>query len=133
MPQIAGFRGALWDPKVVELAKVAAEPLTHVKERLAKGELVRDATRAMYRYDQAYDIGGRVMTRTTLVCAIRLSPWSDGLIRPHEMTIRRRTMPRPQRSPRRARTASRCRGLSRSVARDRSADSHIDRDRPSPR
>ena len=86
MPQIAGFRGALWDPSKVELAKVAAEPLTHVKERLAKGELVRDATRAMYRYDQAYDIGGRVLTRTTLVCAIRLEPWNDGLIRPHEQT-----------------------------------------------
>lgn len=86
MPQIAGFRGVLWDPSKVELAKVAAEPLTHIKERLAKGELVRDATRAMYRYDQAYDIGGRVLTRTTLVCAIRLAPWKDGLIRPHEET-----------------------------------------------
>jgi uncharacterized protein (DUF1015 family) len=86
MPQIAGFRGALWDPSKVDLAKVAAEPLTDVKEHLAKGELVRDSSRAMYRYDQAFDAGTRTMTRTTLVCAIRLSPWTDKLICPHEET-----------------------------------------------
>src|SRR6187549_2537605 len=86
MPQIAGFRGALWDPSKVDLAKVAAEPLTDVKERLKKGELVRDATRAMYRYDQAFNVGTRTLTRTTLVCAVRLSPWSDKLIFPHEET-----------------------------------------------
>jgi hypothetical protein len=86
MPQIAGFRGALWDPSKVDLKKVVAEPLTHVKDRLAKGELVRDSTRAMYRYDQSYDVGTRTLSRTTLVCALRLSPWSDGQVRPHEET-----------------------------------------------
>src|ERR1043165_3029599 len=86
MPQIAGFRGALWDASKVDLAKVAAEPLTHVKDRLAKGELVRDPTRAIYRYDQSFDAGTRTLTRKTIVCAVRLSPWSDGLVRPHEET-----------------------------------------------
>ncbi|HUS27897.1 MAG TPA: DUF1015 family protein [Kofleriaceae bacterium] len=86
MPQIAGFRGALWDASKVDLKKVSAEPMTHVKDRLAKGELVRDPTRAMYRYDQSFDAGARTLTRTTLLCAIRLSPWSDKLICPHEET-----------------------------------------------
>ncbi|HTL35694.1 MAG TPA: DUF1015 domain-containing protein [Kofleriaceae bacterium] len=70
----------------MDLAKVAAEPLAHVKERLAKGELVRDPTRAIYRYDQSFDVGTRTLTRKTLVCAVRLSPWSDLLVRPHEET-----------------------------------------------
>jgi len=86
MPQIAGFRGALWDTSKVELAKAVAAPLAAVKDRLAKGELVRDPSRAMYRYDQVFDAGYRVLTRTTLLAAVRLSPWSEGTIRPHEET-----------------------------------------------
>src|SRR5512143_2254232 len=86
MPQIAGFRGALWDTSKVDLAKAVAVPLTGVKDRLAKGELVRDPSRAMYRYDQVFDAGYRVLTRTTLLAAVRLSPWSEGAIRPHEET-----------------------------------------------
>jgi uncharacterized protein (DUF1015 family) len=86
MPQIAGFRGALWDASKVQLSKVAAEPLLHVKDRLAKGELVRDPTRAVYRYDQSFDIGTRTLTRTTILCAVRLSPWSENIVRPHEET-----------------------------------------------
>src|SRR5690349_2731534 len=86
MPQIAGFRGALWDPSKVQLASVVASPVTGVKERLASGELVRDASRAMYRYHQTFTQGGRSLTRQTLVCAVRLEPWSEGTIRAHEQT-----------------------------------------------
>lgn len=86
MAQIAGFRGALWDPTKVDLAKVASSPLTQAKDRLAKGELVRDPTRAVYRYHQLFDVGGRTLTRQTLVAAVRLTPWSEGIVRPHEET-----------------------------------------------
>jgi hypothetical protein len=86
MPQIAGFRGALWDASKVQLATVVASPVTGVKDRLASGELVRDGSRAMYRYNQTFTHGGRTMTRQTLVCAVRLEPWSDGQIRAHEQT-----------------------------------------------
>jgi uncharacterized protein (DUF1015 family) len=86
MPQIAGFRGALWDTAKVELANVVASPVTAVKDRLANGELVRDPSRAMYRYHQTFTHGGRSVTRQTLVCAIRLEPWTEGSIRPHEQT-----------------------------------------------
>ena len=64
MPQIAGFRGALWDAARVQLSAVAATPVTNVQERLASGELARDATRAMYRYNQTFQQGGRTVTRT---------------------------------------------------------------------
>lgn len=86
MAQIAGFRGALWDPTKVDLAKVASSPLTHAKDRIAKGELVRDPTRAVYRYHQIFEHGGRTLTRQTLVAAVRLTPWAEGIVRPHEET-----------------------------------------------
>ncbi len=86
MPQIAGFRGALWDASKVELAKVVASPVTGVQARLASEELVRDPSRAMYRYHQTFTHQGRSITRQTLVCAVRLEPWSEGHIRPHEQT-----------------------------------------------
>lgn len=86
MPQIAGFRGVLWDTTKVDLSKVAASSLANVKDRLAKGEMVRDSTRAVYRYHQVFDHGGRALTRSTLVTAVRLTPWTEGIVRPHEET-----------------------------------------------
>lgn len=86
MAQIAGFRGALWDSTKVDLAKVASSPLTHAKDRVAKGDLVRDPTRAVYRYHQVFEHGGRTLTRQTIIAAVRLTPWSEGIVRPHEET-----------------------------------------------
>ena len=86
MPQIAGFRGALWDASKVELSNVVASAVGDVNARLASGELVRDPARAVYRYNQTFTHGGRSLTRQTLVCAVKLSPWTDGVIRPHEET-----------------------------------------------
>lgn len=86
MPQIAGFRGALWDASKVDLAKVVASPVTRVQERLASGELVRDPSRALYRYHQTFVHQGRTITRQTFVCAVRLEPWTEGLVRAHEQT-----------------------------------------------
>ncbi|MGE5180521.1 MAG: DUF1015 family protein [Acidobacteriota bacterium] len=86
MAQVAWFRGALWDRSKVELAAVAAAPITGVKDRLARGELVRDPTRALYRYHQQVAIDGRTVTRKMLIAAVRLEPWSEGIIRAHEAT-----------------------------------------------
>jgi uncharacterized protein (DUF1015 family) len=86
MPQIAGFRGALWDRSKVELAELAAAPLTRVADRLAKGELVRDPSRAMYAYHQTFVHAGRQVTRKSVLTAVKLAPWEDGTIRPHEAT-----------------------------------------------
>jgi len=87
MPQLAAFRGALWDPSKVELAKVAGGPVDAVAGRLERGELVRDPGRALYRYHQVFDLGGRQVTRQMLVAAVRLAPWTEGTIRPHATTV----------------------------------------------
>jgi len=86
MPQIAGFRGILWNTSKVELAKVAATPITEPRKRLEDGELVRDPTRAVYRYHQAFAAGPRTLVRKSWFAAIALSPWSEGTVRPHEAT-----------------------------------------------
>jgi uncharacterized protein (DUF1015 family) len=86
MPQIAGFRGALWNASKVDIAKVVTAPVKGAKDLLASGELVRDPTRAMYRYFQTFEHGGRSISRAMLACAVRLAPWSDGSIRAHEAT-----------------------------------------------
>jgi uncharacterized protein (DUF1015 family) len=86
MAQIAGFRGALWDPSKVELAKVVAGPITGVKGHLASGALVRDASRAMYLYHQTFEHERRPVTRKTVLAAIQLVPWDDRVVRPHEAT-----------------------------------------------
>ena len=86
MVQVAGFRGALLNPTKVDVASVAMAPLTGVKTRLAKGELVRDARPAVYRYHQTFTHQGRTVTRKTFLAAVHLEPWSAGVIRPHEET-----------------------------------------------
>jgi uncharacterized protein (DUF1015 family) len=63
MPHIAAFRGTL------------------------TGAQDRDATRALYRYHQTFSLGGRPVTRKTLLCVARLAPWSEGVIRPHEAVV----------------------------------------------
>ncbi|HEY3801359.1 MAG TPA: DUF1015 family protein [Kofleriaceae bacterium] len=86
MSQIAGFRGALWDPTKVELAKVVAAPIADPKAKLASGELVRDPSRAVYRYHQAFAVGARTFVRKSWFAALALEPWSAAQVRPHEVT-----------------------------------------------
>ena len=66
------------------MAAVAAQDITGVQERLNKGELVRDGTRAMYLYHQTFTLDGRPVTRKTVLAAVKLVPWGDGTVRPHE-------------------------------------------------
>ena len=62
MPHIAGFRGVLHD-----------------------GE--REPVRSIYRYHQRFAGPGRTFERKSLVVAVALSPYSEGVIRPHELTV----------------------------------------------
>ncbi len=81
MPQIAGFRGVL--PQDVSKAGALELP-----KALADGAAVRDGSRAVYRYHQVFaGSGGRSFVRKSLVCAIRLAPWADRSVRPHEATV----------------------------------------------
>jgi uncharacterized protein (DUF1015 family) len=81
MPQIAGFRGVL--PQ--DVSKPGGSELG---KALAAGTVVRDPSRAVYRYHQVFPAsGGRSFVRKSLVCAIRLTPWAERSVRPHEATV----------------------------------------------
>lgn len=56
---------------------------------LADGTLRRDPAPAVYRYHQVFvdQEQGRSVTRQGLLAAVAISPWSDGVIRPHETTF----------------------------------------------
>jgi len=84
MPHVAGLRGVLPEPS--KLAEVIAAPVELAKG-LAAGTLVRDPGLAVYRYHQTFaGPGGRAFTRKSTFCAVRLSAWTEGAIRPHEAT-----------------------------------------------
>lgn len=84
MPHVAGLRGVV--PEASKLAEVIAAPVELAKG-LAAGTLVRDPGLAVYRYHQTFaGPGGRAFTRKSTFCAVRLSAWTEGAIRPHEAT-----------------------------------------------
>jgi uncharacterized protein (DUF1015 family) len=86
MAQIAGLRGVLPDPSKVKEVVAGAGPGFDAAKRLASGSLVRDAGRAVYRYHQAFadPANARMLVRKMFLCAVRLEPWTEGLVRPHE-------------------------------------------------
>src|SRR5690349_4620557 len=60
-------------------------------EWIASGTLKRDDRKAMYRYHQIFrhaDLGDREVTRKGFICAVKLHPFSDGMIIPHERTLK---------------------------------------------
>jgi uncharacterized protein (DUF1015 family) len=90
MPQIAGLRGVLPEPsKVKEVVAAAGGAGIDVAKGLAAATLVRDPGRALYRYHQAFadPASNRTLVRKMFVCAVRLEPWTEGLVRPHEATV----------------------------------------------
>ncbi len=81
MPQIAGFRGVL--PQDVSKASAA-----ELGKALAAGTAARDPGPARYRYHQVFaGSAGRAVVRKSLVCAVRLTPWAEREVRPHEATV----------------------------------------------
>ncbi len=55
------------------------------------GVLVRDARPALYRYHQVFqhaELGDRKVTRRGFICGVRLHGYDEGIIRPHERTLR---------------------------------------------
>jgi uncharacterized protein (DUF1015 family) len=55
------------------------------------GILTRDARPAIYRYHQVFqhaELGDRKVTRRGFICAVRLHSYDEGIIRPHERTLR---------------------------------------------
>jgi len=77
------------DPsKVKEVVAAPGTTRLDVAKGLAAGTLIRDPGRAVYRYHQVFAEpgSGRTLVRKMVVCAVRLEPWTEALIRPHEAT-----------------------------------------------
>lgn len=58
---------------------------------LASGVLKRDDRKSVYRYNQVFthlDVGPAPVTRTGFIAAVRLHPFTDKVILPHERTLR---------------------------------------------
>jgi uncharacterized protein (DUF1015 family) len=51
------------------------------------GVLKRDAEPAFYLYEQQFSTGGRAYGRRTLFARVRLQPWADSVVLPHERTM----------------------------------------------
>lgn len=71
----------LVDPAV---AVGGADP---VAQWLESGVLKQDSGRAIYRYHQEYtlpDLGGRVLVRSSIICAVRLPSLADGGVKVHQ-------------------------------------------------
>jgi uncharacterized protein (DUF1015 family) len=78
------------DPsKVSEVVAGSGGAVIDVAKGLAAGTLVHDAVRGVYRYHQAFaePATGRTVVRKLFLCAVRLEPWTEALIRPHEATV----------------------------------------------
>ncbi len=87
MPHVAALRAVLPDPSKPRDATTARSSLG-VAAGIAAGELAHDTARALIRYHQSFaGPGGRTIVRKSWMCAVRLAPWSEGAIRPHEATL----------------------------------------------
>lgn len=87
MPQIAGLRGVLPDPsKLKDVVAGLGGGGLDVARGLAAGTLARDPGRAVYRYHQVFSepVTGRALVRKMAICEVRLEPWTEPLVRPHE-------------------------------------------------
>ena len=52
-----------------------------------KGVLVPEAAPALYRYEQEFTLAGRTRVRSGMICAVRLEPYENGVVLPHEETL----------------------------------------------
>jgi uncharacterized protein (DUF1015 family) len=53
----------------------------------AAGVLAPDPSPSFYVYEQDFDFGGRGYTRRAIIARVRLHPWEDGIVLPHEYTL----------------------------------------------
>jgi uncharacterized protein (DUF1015 family) len=93
MPEIAPFRGVLFDKARIELARVltpapgAAEATARAAAGwIEKGVAVRDVYKAIYRYSQHFTAGGRTLVRRGMIAAVRLAAPAEARILSPERT-----------------------------------------------
>ena len=72
-------------PPASKVAEVIGRPVELAKG-LEAGTLARDPGRCVYRYHETFAGPSRTFVRKSFVCAVRLSPYAEGMVRPHEET-----------------------------------------------
>jgi uncharacterized protein (DUF1015 family) len=67
------------------------DPYTQAADTLerwrADGVLARDPAPSLYLYEVRFSVGGEQRVRRSLMAAVRLTPWEQGEILPHERTM----------------------------------------------
>jgi uncharacterized protein (DUF1015 family) len=58
-----------------------------LQEFIARGTLVRDGEPAFYLHRHTFTAAGKQHTRRVLFARLRVTPWSDGEVLPHEQTF----------------------------------------------
>ncbi len=70
-----------------EKADPYAAAAAALRDWQAEGVLIRDERPAFYRYEQRFDLEGKVKARSALFARLRLEPWQRGIVLPHEHTL----------------------------------------------
>jgi len=75
----------------LELPREGADPYAEagntVRSWCEDGTLVRDTEAAFYVYDLVFEVNGEQKNITGLLAAVELSPFSEGVVLPHEWTL----------------------------------------------
>ncbi len=74
-------------PKSAGPSQVYDQAAATLEQWLADGTLVRESAPAIYVYHQMFEHEGRAFTRRKFIARLRLVPFSDGSILPHEKTF----------------------------------------------
>ena len=75
----------------LELPREGADPYAVAAQELARmtdqGILQRDATPCIYLYREAFTVNDRAYAFTGIVARVQLTPFSEGVVLPHEWTL----------------------------------------------
>lgn len=74
-------------PKSAGPAEVYKRSARMLDEWLSDGTLIRETAPALYAYHQQFEHAGRSYVRRMFIARVRLAPFSDGSILPHEKTF----------------------------------------------
>ena len=71
-------------PKGEAPYKTAGETL---QTWLAEGVLREDSAPGLYLYEESFEVGGEPKSFRGVICRVKLSPFSEGIVLPHENTL----------------------------------------------
>ncbi|MCH8147903.1 MAG: DUF1015 domain-containing protein, partial [Planctomycetes bacterium] len=74
-------------PKTLGPSKAYEQSAAAMTDWLARGILIREDAPALYLYHQLFEHAGTSYTRRNFIARVRLHPFSDNVILPHEQTF----------------------------------------------